>query len=232
MMRFNVLGIGWVTAANCGRGADALEFAFAGGPLPKLDHHALFGTAFPRFGRLDAYTRLGLAGIALALRDAGLDSWTEKRPLGLVASTESGCLETDLQYFQSVLPDNGRFASPNLFAYTLPSCMLGEASIHFGLTGPAFVVQEGGGDVLAGLKTALGMLSSGLCSTVVAGVCNAPAPPVALAFTSPPGAVFFVIECAEEGPLSLCEDAILWRGQPQLSIESLIRSIRTSGYPS
>lgn len=226
MMHCQVRGMGWVTPPGYGQGSGDAAFAMGPGALPKLEQRLLFGESFPRFGRLDAYSRAGLAAIALALKDANLDVWTEKRPVGVVASTETGCLETDLQYFQTVLTDAGRFASPNLFAYTLPNCMLGEAAIRFGLTGPAFVVQERSNDFLSGLKAGLGTLALGLCATVVAGVCNAPPPPLDLPFRSFPGAFFAVIERDPAGPLTLREDTLMWDETPVLSLESLVNTVR------
>ncbi len=87
-----------------------------------------------RFGRMSDYAKLGLAAIAFALRDAGTGDLEHKRPIGVVASTRLGCLATDLEYHQTVLLQGGGLASPNLFAYTLANCFLGDAAIQFGLT--------------------------------------------------------------------------------------------------
>lgn len=229
MMACDVLGIGWVTASGYGQSANAQDFSLVEGPLPRLDQRTLFGSGMPRFGRLDAYTRLGLAAFALALKDANLDVWEEKRPMGLVSSSETGCLETDEQYFRTVIQDEGRFASPNLFAYTLPNGMLGEASIHFGLTGPAFVVNEANNDTLAGVRTGMGMLSVGLCGTVVAGVCNATPATLGMTFANPPGAVFFVMEQRANGKLDIRNGALCWSGVPVLSLESLVSAVCETG---
>ncbi len=143
-MRAEVLGIGWVTAAGMGRGRQAAPFALCPGELPPVARKDIFAEPDLRFGRLDGFSRLGLAAIALALQDAGLDAWTEKRPVALAAASRYGCLTTDADYFDTVLPQQGRLASPNLFAYTLPNCFLGEAAIRFGLTGPACDPQRAG----------------------------------------------------------------------------------------
>lgn len=224
-MRYQVMGIGWVTPAGYGQRAEVQHFSMVSGALPKLDQHDFFGMELPRFGRLDAYTRLGLAAIALALKDAKLDAWEEKRPIGLVSSSETGCLETDAQYFHTVLSEEGRFSSPNLFAYTLPNCMLGEASICFGLTGPVFVVQEARHDLLAGLRAGLGMLAADLCDTVAAGVCNAPPPERKIPFIHPSGAVFFVLRRRMDGELGMHDDVLCWKNEPVFSLESLMNLI-------
>jgi 3-oxoacyl-[acyl-carrier-protein] synthase II len=107
----------------------------------------------------------------LALRGAQLDGWTHKRAIGLVVGTRLGCLEADRAYFKTAALQGGTLASPNLFAYTLPGTMLGEASIQFGLTGAGFVVDDSDGH-LAGIHAALDLLRWGLCETVVGGWCD------------------------------------------------------------
>lgn len=194
-MSIAVRGIGWVTAAGMGRGRAGQPFAWPPGPLAAIARREVFPDPDQRFGRLDPYAKAGLAAVAFALRDAGLEAWREKRPIGVVAATVYGCLETDVAFFASVLPQGGALASPNLFAYTLPNSFLGEAAIRFGLTGPTFVVTDGDPSGLASLAAAAELIETGECATVVAGSCDVPpegwlagaGPPV------PPGAVFLVL---------------------------------------
>ena len=178
-MRIFLTGIGWVTAAGIGRGRRRDLFAWGTGELPVLSRRELFSDPYPRFGRLDDFSRLGLAGIALALADAGLDAWQQKRPIGIVAETRLGCLVTDLAYFDTVVSDGGALASPNLFAYTLSNTFLGEAAIRFGLTGPAFVANSEGGSEFDCLRLGLDSLRHGDCPVMVTGRCDL-APPAAI----------------------------------------------------
>ena len=64
-----------------------------------------------------------------------MDHWQQKRRVAILAETYSGCLETDCDYFTTVIPEQGALASPQLFAYTLSNTFLGEAALRFGLTG-------------------------------------------------------------------------------------------------
>ncbi len=113
------------------------------------------------FGRLDNYSKLGFAAITFALRDAQMDQWVKKRPIGIIASTVYGCLATDIDYYETVVPEGGAFASPSLFAYTLPNVYLGEVATHFGLTGQTFVINEPESSGIAGLRMALNNIMSG-----------------------------------------------------------------------
>ena len=54
--------------------------AGGGGPLPRLSRKDVFLRPFPRFGRMDNYSRLGVSAISFALRDAGLERMD--RPTG------------------------------------------------------------------------------------------------------------------------------------------------------
>jgi 3-oxoacyl-[acyl-carrier-protein] synthase II len=196
-MRFTVRGIGWVTPFGIGSGQPSEVFRMGSGRLPAFKSGQFLETPHPRFGRFDSYAKAGFAAIALALGSAGLDHWTQKRNVGLVVGTRLGCLGADLAYFQTAACDGGTLASPNLFAYTLPSTMLGEASIQFGLTGPSFVVDDSAGH-LAGVHAALDLLSWGLCETVVAGWCDVSSKVSNLAGPDLRGAVFFVLTNGSE----------------------------------
>jgi len=194
-MTVQISGMGWVTTGGFGRGKGRADFALCPGELPRLSRKDIFAAPYNRFGRLDDFSRLGLSGIALALQDAGLDQWSEKRNIGMIASTRYGCLATDLAYFNTVIPSDGVLASPNLFAYTLSNTFLGEAAIHFGLTGTGFVVNEDDPRRFAGVRMAIDSMACGECATMVAGFCDLPVSEE-LQMREPvlPGAVFLVLE--------------------------------------
>ena len=209
-MKAFITGIGWVTAENMGCGGDHDSFDMKAGELPEITRKAVFEKPYPHFGRLDIYSRLGLAAISFALKDAGLAKFNEKRPIGIIASTVHGCLDTDIDYFDTVIPENGRLASPNLFAYTLPNSYLGEAAIHFGLTGATFAICELSISGLLCIRMALLGINGEGFEVVLAGVCDVGnRPPFTVANEALCGAVFFVIEktsgrdCFEYGKLSL-----------------------------
>jgi len=168
-MKARILGIGWVDGDGPGKGRDTRDCRLRPGALPRIERSDIFAEPDRRFGRLDDFSRLGLAAIALALQDAGLDAWQEKRPWAIIAASRYGCLATDQAFFDTVIPEGGALASPNLFAYTLANCFTGEAAIRFGLTGPSYVVGEEGPQGFACLELALESLSDGEAPLVVAG---------------------------------------------------------------
>lgn len=195
MLSAHLTGIGWVTTQGFGWGGQGGAFALSPGEPPTLSRAEVFPQPDRRFGRMDPFSRLGLAAVTFALRDAGLEVWREKRPIGLIAATAYGCLATDRDYFATVIPDGGALASPQLFAYTLSNTFLGEAALRFGLTGEALVVSEPSPGGLAPLGLALENLAwNGACA-MVAGLCDlAPSEGIPTVPGLPPGAVFIVLE--------------------------------------
>lgn len=228
-----VTGMGWLTSSGLGqgrlRGKDA--FALTPGALPEVRRQELFDE-HPRFGRMDGYCRAGLAGVVMALRDAGLQG-----PLGLgaglAASTRHGCLQTDLDYFATAMQGHA-LASPNLFAFTLPTSFLAEAAICFGLRGPTHVLHEPETFGLAGVRAALEAIEFGEAEIMLAGACEiAPTDWPGNAGRSshdvPSGSVFLVLENQARaaarpayGRLELDGVAIRLDGMRQVSLEALV----------
>ena len=208
-----ICGIGWATGAGFGWGKLGGDCAFPELPPPPLTRKDVFPEPNQRFGRMSEYTKLGLAAITFALRDADMENWTDKRPVGVVASTKLGCLVTDLEYHRTVLLDGGGLASPNLFAYTLANCFLGDAAIQFGLTGSSIAINETAEDNLGAIRMALEELELGEADTMLAGICDLAVPE---AFTNlvtlKPGAVFLLLTTARPelpspyGTISLADD--------------------------
>ena len=227
-----VAGIGWFTAQGPGRGREAREFSMTSGPIRPVIREDVFPEPNLRFGRLPQYSRVGLAAVAFALRDAGMELWKTKRPAGIVASTRAGCLATDIEYYDTVLPENGGPPSPNLFSSTLPTCFLGEAAILFGLTGPTFIVNDGAGDAMCGVRTALETLSWGETDTIVAGHIDLPPGPAVPGIPTPhAGGLFLVLENARSstapgyGSLDLSPDgAVRHDGVAIDCLDELIRA--------
>ena len=211
-----ICGIGWVTGAGFGWGRRGDDCTLPDLPLPTLTRKDVFPEPNQRFGRMSDYAKLGLAAIAFALRDAGLETWITRRPIGVVASTRLGCLATDLEYHRTVLLDGGGLASPNLFAYTLANCFLGDAAIQFGLTGSSVAINETAEDGLGAIRMALEELDLGEADTMLAGICDLPVP-IAFAgsVTLKPGAIFLVLtltppaEPAGYGTVLLADDGRL-----------------------
>lgn len=191
LMEAYVTGAGWVTPAGSGQGRTS-AFSWGKGDLPSIARKQVFSDPYPHFGRMDRYSRLGVAAVALALRDAGVEHQSRSRPVALIGSTVRGCIETDIAFFKAVRTQGPQYASPHLFAYTLANTFLGEAAIRFNLAGPTFILNEPDHGGLFALTMALTMIDNGESPVAVTGVCdlNSPSPQV----DSMAGALFFVLE--------------------------------------
>lgn len=180
----HITGIGWCapeSLGGLGRGARS-DLPFGHAPLPVLRRDQVLDTPDKSFGRMDALCRLGLAACSMALRDAGLygeGARETPQPAGAVLATGYGCLATDAAYWGTV-PPLGEMASPHLFAYTLPSIMLGEAALRFSLAGPGLCLQlEPGQEAQQGLSAVtacLDFLAWGEAQTMLAGLVELGAP--------------------------------------------------------
>ncbi|MEJ2587857.1 MAG: hypothetical protein P8165_09835 [Deltaproteobacteria bacterium] len=188
-----ITGVGWITAGGMGRGRETPQFEMTAGKVRPVTRESVIEGAFAHFGRMDAFSKLGFGGIALALRDADLHDWKDKRPIGMIASTVYGCLQTDMDYADTMAHDEGRLASPALFSYTLPNCFLGEAAWYFGTTGLSYVIYDPEFGGLNSLRTALLHIRLNEFEKGVAGIVDDP-PVVSGTACAMPGAAFVVIE--------------------------------------
>ena len=189
-----ILGLGWVTATGMGCGKDGGRFSMTTTGPASIDRSDVFEQPYKNFGRMDEYSRLGLSAVAFALRDAGMETVDSQRDIGLVAHTRYGCLWTDIDYYRSALPNRGTMASPNLFAYTLPNCFMGEAAIRFGLTGESYIINEAAASDLTVLELAVGSIASGESEFMICGRCDLGRPPLLdSAEEVAAGALFFVV---------------------------------------
>ena len=197
-MSAQITGFGWVTAPSYGRGrTGGVPLWQAGKPQPPGPIlQTLSGGS--RFGRLDLFSQIGVAAVALALKDANrlhkaaYPKTTDGHDLGLICATTSSCNQTDHNFFKTVQA-NPHLASPGLFVYTLATSFLGEAALRFAIKGTSLALiepQPGGAEAL---RIGLEQLSDGDEEVMVVGVCNL----FEQANTTAPffsGALFLVLE--------------------------------------
>ncbi len=222
----DIIGGGWVTASGTGQINNGDSFSMPEGPLGPLRREMCSSAPDPRWGRLDRYSKAGLIGASLAIQDAGLDSGAEPSETAIIVSTFNGSIEVDYKYYETVLPQDGLLASPNLFAYTLPNCMLGEIAIRYRFTGPAMVVSQPAADMLNGVLFGVQCLYSGLSKQVLAGYCNVECglDPTHTGFR--PGAVFLVMQKAtKKTSLSYDGKQLLYRDKPITNLLEWIETI-------
>ncbi len=223
-MKACLKGIGWVTPAGFGQGRLGGSFPLQSGQLPIPTRKDLFAEIDKRFGRLDDFSRVGLGALTFCLRDAGVEAWSEKRPIGIIAASRAGCMATDLAYLETLQSEQGKLASPNLFAYTLPNCFLGEAALRHGLTGNCLVLSHHDPDLSRTLSYALEELAWSGQDGVLVGFCDV----MARDSADLTGGLFLLLskeddENAGYGILELNEQQLTFAGEPIDGLADLLR---------
>lgn len=228
-------GIGWVTAAGCNSGRNTDQQPLLPGSLEIPKRKQVFTKPDMRFGRLDEFSRIGLGAIAFCLRDAEEESWDEKRSIGIIAASRYGCLQTDIAYLQTMLPEQGKLASPNLFAYTLANSFLGEAALRFGLTGQTLVVNQDDESGLSVLRYALEELAWSEQHSILTGICDLNPPQELSTRDGYPGSLFFLLgkepsaSLSSYGELQQLGDEIFFSGARVADFRSLVAECLVAG---
>ena len=199
-----VTGLGWVNASGSGRGGEEKIPQWDEGipTVPAAILKSFKGGS--RFGRLDLFSRIGVAAVGLALQDAGHlpqtgskkgKTGTQKNyppaDIALICSTTSSCSLTDHDFYTSVI-ENPNLASPGLFVYTLATSFSGEAALRFSLSGTSMAIIEPRPNAVAALIIGIEELITGDEDIVVSGICNLFAQNIAA--PQPSGAMFMVLE--------------------------------------
>jgi hypothetical protein len=109
----------------------------SGATFPEVEFKKqnLFHKEFKNFRRLDASSKAVCASIAPILHQKNLYPSKEKVNIPIFLGSKEGPILSDSSYYDDFLQFGGTAGRANLFVYTLPSSPLGEASVHFGLTG-------------------------------------------------------------------------------------------------
>ena len=205
-----IRGGAWISSAGQGLLGDGKEIKIDGREPVIPPAKEVFQTPLARYGRFDTFTRLGCTTAALALKNAGSPLSSDKpmpgdNHTGMIISSLYEIMETDMEYYETTLDEEGTLSSPNLFSYTLPVIVLGETAVHFKLTGPTFCVgeeiEERG---LSAVKTAISILNSGKADKMLAGWIDSPPHGINTreGNESDRGAIFLLLERAPQKPLS------------------------------
>ncbi len=176
-MSYYICGIGFVTPEIIGCGRQFNEFKSKPGKLLPISRKNILDKPYKSFGRMDFFSRVGFAGIYFSYKDAGLinselSNTDHTTNTSIIASTYFGCLETDKNFFDTTKDENGKHASPALFAYTLSNTFLGEASIYLKTNGENFVINKDPTNGITALKMCFDILDSEQSDFVLCGLCD------------------------------------------------------------
>lgn len=110
----------------------------------KPEKSDIFAKPFKNFGRLDNMSKAVCTAVSFTLKGNNLYPIEKKQPISLYFNNKKGSTDSDKAYFEDFVEFGELSGRANLFLYTLPTSPLGEASVHFGLTGEIayFAVKE------------------------------------------------------------------------------------------
>lgn len=84
---------------------------------------------------LDRCSAFALAGAALALKDAGIETPVVSENFGITLGTHFGCVETMKVFWDKALEKGARLANPLLFSHSYFNSPISLCAIEFGLKG-------------------------------------------------------------------------------------------------
>jgi 3-oxoacyl-[acyl-carrier-protein] synthase II len=146
---------------------------------------------------LDRCSALALAGCALALRDAKIETPVAGEKFGVTLGTHFGCVETMKTFWDKAMEKGVRLANPLLFSHSYFNSPISLCAIEFGLKGThgTFCAHENSG--LEAVRAAFDAIRLGHAEAMLCGGVDALSPARAL-FAPQDNAgeasVFFVLE--------------------------------------
>ncbi len=134
--RVAVAGLAWANAAELGVAAPGRTTRL---PLPAMDQpDRFFPGGYPNWGRVGSPARRLACVLELAFRELRLGAGAGRPSAwGILGLNATGCHDENRAFFRDYLEHGRSLARGALFVQTLPSTPVAEASIHFGLRGPA-----------------------------------------------------------------------------------------------
>ena len=130
--KLTIKSIGWCLNDSIG-GYPGKNFPVSTENKPEKSD--IFSKPFKNFGRLDNMSKAVCTAVAFALKGTDLYPQEVKQSISVFFSNKEGSLHSDTKYFKDFIEFGETAGRANLFLYTLPTSPLGEASVHFGLTG-------------------------------------------------------------------------------------------------
>jgi hypothetical protein len=126
-----------IKALSCFQsGQNFVSVAADTGKTESVPLEKCFKRKFKNFGRLDNMSKAIAYAVAPLLTQYGFyQEEFKKNSIHLFFSSEEGCVNSDREYFSDFIQYGETAGRANKFLYTLPTSPLGEASVHFGLTG-------------------------------------------------------------------------------------------------
>lgn len=99
---------------------------------------------YPRFSDMDDFSRLGFVASEIVLADAHMDRRVRKPNMGIALISRSGCLASDVSYYQFLSQHPEERPAPELFHRIVPTSVCTDIAIRNQITGElALLTMDG-----------------------------------------------------------------------------------------
>ena len=186
-MKPSILGIGSVSALGCG--ISTIKEGLLAERRPNIEKKRLLTAEgektlpvysstvegldrfIPRnkLRRVDPFLQMGLLSSYLAFEDSGIEI-EDKSRVGIIFGTGFGPLQTSFSFFDTLIDDGDKCASPTLFANSVHNSMVSNVSIALKIEGPCQTLTCFDMTTAAVFSTASSWIESGVVDYVLAGV--------------------------------------------------------------
>ncbi|MDH3974917.1 MAG: beta-ketoacyl synthase chain length factor [Deltaproteobacteria bacterium] len=122
--------------------------------------------------RIDPFLQMGLLSSYLAIEDSGIDiaRMEDKSRVGIIFGTGYGPLQTSFNFFDTLIDDGDKCASPTMFANSVHNALVSNVSIALKIEGPCQTLTCFDMTTWAVFSTASDWLERGIVDYVLAGV--------------------------------------------------------------
>jgi len=186
-MKPSILGLGSVSALGCG--IDTLSEGLRSIKKPTIVEKELTTSSgvktLPVFScnvegldrfiprnklrRIDRFLQMGLLSSYLAIEESELEI-EDKSRVGIIFGTGYGPLQTSFSFFDTLIDDGDKCASPTLFANSVHNSLVSNVSIALKIEGPCQTLTAFDMTTASVFSTAAHWLESGIVDYVLAGV--------------------------------------------------------------
>lgn len=204
-------GFGAITTRGDETLAGPTNARTAPGPLGSIEGFDLGSYLASPKTYLDRASALALAGCALALKDAGIETPVAQNDFGITLGTHFGCVETMKTFWDKAQEKGVRLANPLLFSHSYFNSPISLCAIEFGLKGyhGTFCAQEHSGT--EAVRAAFDAIRLGHANAMLCGGADGASPTRQLVVPSEQNteaAVFFALESSAHAQARNAQHAV------------------------
>ncbi|MCX7655964.1 MAG: beta-ketoacyl-[acyl-carrier-protein] synthase family protein [Treponemataceae bacterium] len=120
--------------------------------------------------KMDRISLIACVAASLAIKDSEYKiTTTNNNKIGIVSATATGALGAVSEFYTKMLEKGVKSADANVFPNTVVNAHVGYISIELNIKGYSTVIAQGNSSAYAALQTAISLLESDMCDSVLVG---------------------------------------------------------------